>query len=98
MTNQAENVKSVETRYEAGTPWKNRGIRTKIAFCFAMAWAVYIVLTMFKVFFYLGIPILPMAHRSMSCAMLIAVCLIGTPARKPRNYNTLPWYDVVLVL
>lgn len=86
-----------ETRYDSSLPWKKRGLRTRLSLCIAVAWSLYIVLTMCKVFFYLGIIIYPMAHRAVCCGALLAVCLLSRPARKG-EYSRLPWYDVVLIV
>ena len=62
-----------ETRYDSSMPWKKRGLRSKLCMCIAVAWSLYIVLTMCNVFFYLGIIIYPMAHRAICCGALLAV-------------------------
>ncbi len=98
MSSEAIVQPSRETRYLTKTPWSQRGIRTRLAFWFAVLWAVYIVLTMCKVFFFLDILIFPMAHRAISAGAMIAVCLLGWPAKKPRDFTRLPWYDIVLIV
>mgnify|MGYP002277841819 CR=1 FL=1 len=97
MSGQENDTTPQETRYDSSLPWKKRGLRSKLCMCIAVAWSLYIVLTMCKVFFYLGIIIYPMAHRAICCGALLAVCLLSKPARKG-EFSRLPWYDVVLIV
>ncbi len=89
---------SQEKRYLTSTPWSQRSLRTKLAFWFAVLWTIYIILTMCRVFFYLDILIVPVAHRAICSGVLIGVCLLGWPIKKSYDFNKLPWYDIVMIV
>lgn len=87
-----------EKKYSVSRPWKERGFRTRLACIIGAAWTVYIILHLFKVFFYAGIIIYPIAHRAICAGAIITLTLLVLPARKKDTLDRLPWYDVLLIL
>ncbi|PWL61401.1 MAG: hypothetical protein DBY37_06805, partial [Desulfovibrionaceae bacterium] len=56
--------------------WKNRSARQKLAFCLGALWTIYIILSLCKVFFLLGIVIYPVAHRAICAGALVSLALL----------------------
>ncbi len=69
--------------------WKNRSARQKLAFCLGALWTIYIILSLCKVFFLLGIVIYPVAHRAICAGALVSLALLIVPARKGHKNSPL---------
>ena len=87
-----------EAGYSPSTPWRERSLRTKLACVVGAAWTIYIALNLFKVFFYAGVVIYPLAHRAICAGALIVLTLLALPARKKGKLGMVPWYDGILIL
>ena len=85
-------------QFEVGASWKNRGLRSKLAFIAALIWSVYTLSYLCNIFFYLGVVIYPITHRSISAGLIsILVFLLYTP-KKGMSRAKLRWYDILPVL
>ena len=79
--------------------WKNRSARQKLAFCLGALWTIYIILSLCKVFFLLGIVIYPVAHRAICAGALVSLALLIVPARKGHKNSPLgSVLEVVLII
>ena len=89
-------------QFEVGTDWKNRGFRSKSAFIVAVIWSVYSLSYLCNLFFYLGLVIYPITHRTISAGLIsILVFLLYAPKRgmskeKLRLYDLLPIVSVIV--
>ncbi len=85
-------------QFEVGAGWKDRGLRSKLAFIVAVIWSVYTLSYLCNIFFYLGVVIYPITHRTISAGLIsILVFLLYTPA-KGMSRAKLRWYDILPVL
>ncbi len=95
-----ENVNSAGTRkkYSAAIPWSERNLRFKLAGVIGMVWTLYIILSLFNVFFYLGIVIFPITHRAICSGAITCLALLITPWKKGKELGKLSIIDILLVL
>lgn len=85
-------------QFEVGAGWKDRGLRSKLAFIVAVIWSVYTLSYLFNIFFYLGVVIYPITHRTISAGLIsILVFLLYAP-KKGMSREKLRWYDILPVL
>ena len=61
----------VRKKYSAAIPWSERNLRLKIAGVIGVAWTIYIIMSLFNVFFYLGIVIFPITHRAICSGAIL---------------------------
>ena len=59
---------TVRKKYSAAIPWSERNLRLKLAGVIGVTWTIYIIMSLFNVFFYLGIVIFPITHRAIRLA------------------------------
>lgn len=95
-----ENVNSAGTRkkYSAAIPWSERNLRFKLAGVIGMVWTLYIILSLFNVFFYLGIVIFPITHRAICSGAITCLALLITPWKKGKELGKLSIIDILLVM
>ena len=95
-----EIVKSGTTRkkYSAAIPWNERNLRFKLAGVIGVAWTIYIILSLFNVFFYLGIVIFPITHRAICSGAITCLALLIVPWKKGKELGALSLIDILLVL
>ena len=92
-------VQKTERDESSFQPWKNRSARQKLAFCLGALWTIYIILSLCKVFFLLGIVIYPVAHRAICAGALVSLALLIVPARKGHQNGPLgSALEAVLIL
>ena len=85
-------------QFEVGAGWKNRGLRSRLAFIAALIWSVYTLSYLCNFFFYLGVVIYPITHRTISAGLIsILVFLLYTPKRGMSRAK-LRWYDILPIL
>jgi len=89
---------SPKKKYGPGTPFQDRPFRFKLAFILGSVWTCYIILTLFKVFFMLGIIVYPLAHRAICAGALVSLVLLAVPPKKGAPMEKLHWYEAVMVL
>lgn len=96
----AENTNDVrpKKKYGPGTPFQERPLRYKMAFILGATWTMYIILTLLKVFFLLGIIIYPLAHRAICAGALVSLVLLAVPPKKGASMEKLHWYEAVMIL
>jgi TRAP transporter 4TM/12TM fusion protein len=87
-----------EKKYNPSLPWHLRSARTKLACFVGASWTIYIILHLFKFFFYTGIVIYPIAHRAVSAGAIIILALLTIPAKKDASLHTISWYDALLIV
>lgn len=87
-----------QKKYGPGTPFKERPLRFKLAFLLGSVWTIYIILTLLKVFFTLGIIIYPVAHRAICAGALVSLVLLAVPPKKGADMERLHWYETVMIL
>ena len=79
--------------------WKDRTIRQKLAFCLGALWTIYIIFSLCKIFFMLGIVVYPVAHRAICAGALVSLALLIAPARKGKKTGPLGTFiEGVLIL
>ena len=95
-----ENVNSAGTRkkYSAAIPWSKRNLRFKLAGAIGVVWTIYIILSLFNVFFYLGIVVFPITHRAICSGAITCLALLITPWKKGKELGALSIIDILLVL
>lgn len=95
-----ENVNSAGTRkkYSAAIPWSERNLRFKLAGAIGVVWTIYIILSLFNVFFYLGIVVFPITHRAICSGAITCLALLITPWKKGKELGALSIIDILLVL
>ena len=95
-----ENVNSGAARkkYSAAIPWSERNLRFKLAGVIGVAWTIYIILSLFNVFFYLGIVIFPITHRAICAGAITSLALLIVPWKKGKELGALSVVDILLVL
>lgn len=85
-------------QFEVDAGWKNRGLRSRLAFIAALIWSVYTLSYLCNFFFYLGVVIYPITHRTISAGLIsILVFLLYTPKRGMSRAK-LRWYDILPIL
>jgi TRAP transporter 4TM/12TM fusion protein len=85
-------------QFEVGAGWKDRGLRSRLAFIVAVIWSVYTLSYLCNIFFYLGVVIYPITHRTISAGLIsILVFLLYTPTKGMPRVK-LRWYDILPVL
>jgi TRAP-type uncharacterized transport system fused permease subunit len=85
-------------QFEVGAGWKDRGLRSRLAFIVAVIWSVYTLSYLCNIFFYLGVVIYPITHRTISAGLIsILVFLLYAPKRG-MSREKLRWYDILPVL
>ena len=85
-------------QFEVDAGWKNRGLRSRLAFIIAVIWSVYTLSYLCNFFFYLGVVIYPITHRTISAGLIsILVFLLYTPKRGMSRAK-LRWYDILPIL
>ena len=87
-----------QKKYGPGTPFRDRPLRFKLAFLLGSVWTIYIILTLLKVFFTLGIIIYPVAHRAICAGALVSLVLLAVPPKKGADMERLHWYETVMIL
>ena len=95
---EASSRPDIRKKYSAAIPWQERNLRLKIAGVIGAAWTIYIVLSLFNVFFYLGIVIFPITHRAICSGAITCLALLIVPWNKSKGLGPLSPLDVLLVL
>ena len=85
-------------KYAPGIPLSNRPLRTRLAFLLGAGWSIYILLVLFKAFFFLGITIYPLTHRAICAGAIVIFALLTVPAKRGADLNKFPWYDWLLIV
>ncbi len=88
----------VRKKYSAAIPWSERNLRLKIAGVIGVAWTIYIIMSLFNVFFYLGIVIFPITHRAICSGAITCLALLVVPWKKGSGLGDLTIVDILLVL
>lgn len=95
---EASSRPDIRKKYSAAIPWQERNLRLKIAGVIGAAWTIYIILSLFNVFFYLGIVIFPITHRAICSGAITCLALLIVPWKKSKGLGPLSPLDVLLVL
>ena len=69
-------------QFKVGATWKNRGLRSRLAFVVAIGWSAYTLCYLCNVFFYLGLVVYPLTHRAISAGLICILALLLNPLRK----------------
>ena len=64
----------------------------------AVLMSIYAILFVGRVIDNLGIFIPQLAHRSLILAFLLTLCFLTLPIRGGKSKNSLPWYDILIIL
>ena len=89
---------NVRKKYSAAIPWSERNFRLKLAGVIGVVWTTYIILSLFNVFFYLGIVIFPITHRAICSGAITCLALLIVPWKKGKGLGPLSVVDILLVL
>ena len=95
---EASSRPDIRKKYSAAIPWQERNLRLKIAGIIGVAWTSYIILSLFNVFFYLGIVIFPITHRAICSGAITCLALLIVPWKRSKGLGPLSPLDVLLVL
>ena len=86
-------------QFKVGTRWKDRGLRSKLAFIVALIWSIYTLAYLCKVFFTLfQVVIYPLTHRAISAGLICTLVFLLLPPKKDMPRDRLKWYDLVPIL
>lgn len=85
-------------QFDIGLDWKNRGLRSKLAFTVATIWSLYTLSYLCSVFFYLGLVIYPVTHRTISSGLICILVFLLTTPKKGISGEKLRWYDILPIL
>jgi TRAP transporter 4TM/12TM fusion protein len=86
-------------QFKIGTRWKDRGLRSKLAFVVSLIWSLYTLAYLCKVFFYLfQVVIYPLTHRAISAGLICTIVFLLIPPKKNMSRDRLKWYDLVPIL
>ena len=94
---EASSRPDIRKKYSAAIPWQERNLRLKIAGIIGVAWTSYIILSLFNVFFYLGIVIFPITHRAICSGAITCLALLIVPWKRSKGLGPLSPLDVLLV-
>lgn len=83
------------SQFLVGTRWKNRGLRSRLAFLVAVTWSVHTLGYLGNVYFYLGFVVYPLAHRVISAGLICILVFLISPPRKGMKLSRLNWYDII---
>jgi TRAP transporter 4TM/12TM fusion protein len=85
-------------QFDMGANWKDRGLRSKLAFFVAIVWSLYTLSYLCNVFFYLGLVIYPITHRAISSGLICILVFLLTTPKKDISREKLRWYDILPIL
>ena len=88
----------VDDQYAVGAKWKDRSTRLKIAYIVAVAWSIYTLCYLGKVFFYAGWVVYPITHRAISSGLICALVYLLYPIKEGMPRDSLKWYDLLPVV
>ena len=74
------------------------GIWAKVITIIGIAASGYALVVFSGFFTFLGVPLLPLLHRSFYFGLILALTFLVYPATKTAPKNKLPWYDLMLAL
>lgn len=84
-------------RYSPKTPWTDRPLRAKLAGIVGIAWSVYLLLTLCKILFYLGITVYPLTHRAICAGAVVVFALLSVPASRKKGLTAIRPYEWALM-
>jgi len=84
--------------FGVGAVWKDRKLRSKLAFIVALIWSVYTLCYLCNVFFYLGIVVYSITHRVISSGLICTLVFLLFPPKKGMSREHLKWYDILPIL
>ena len=78
--------------------WKQRTLRSKLAFIVAVTWSTYTLAYLCNIFFYINIVIYPTAYRAISSGLICILVFLLSPPKEKMNADTLKCYDILPIL
>ena len=66
-------------RYAPGMAWNSRCLRYKLACLIGVTWTLYILCSMFNLFYYVNIVVFPMTHNVICAGAIITLTLLEPP-------------------
>jgi len=85
-------------QFEVGASWKDRGLRSKLAFLVGVTWSTYTLSYLCNIFFYLGVVIYPITHRAISAGLICILVFLLYAPKKGMSREKLQWCDVLPIL
>ncbi len=85
-------------QFDISANWKDRGLRSKLAFFVASVWSLYTLSYLCNAFFYLGLVIYPITHRAISSGLISILVFLLTTPKKGMSREKLRWYDILPIL
>ena len=85
-------------QFDISANWKDRGLRSKLAFFVASVWSLYTLCYLCNAFFYLGLVIYPITHRAISSGLISILVFLLTTPKKGMSREKLRWYDILPIL
>ena len=83
-------------RYTPGMAWNSRCLRYKLAFLIGVTWTLYILCSMFNLFYYVNVVVFPMTHNVICAGAIITLALLTLPRRKKKSSGQVSLFDDVL--
>lgn len=86
------------SHFAVGTPWKQRGLRSRLALIVAVVWSLYSLAYLCYLFFFLGYVVYPLTHRAVSAGLICTLVYLLFPPRRGMPADRLRWYDILPIL